>query len=338
MDQNTNRGILVAPRLASQWLMGAVTPIVVPKRGMSDWSAFLPDFEGQSDTIMDTMACLTFSGLAAIETQVNCDIAQKRFSQEALDYFTSAGYMVNGKFKCSARYSAKMNGTSSAGNYVGMVANGFANGHDGLLPESDLPFTAGMTFDQFYSNITPQQVAKAKQIYKYISIQYQELTDAVQMREAVLNAPVQVCTPICPGWDSGATVGTCSGNPSHATVVYELDTFGNYDDFDSYPPFKQKLAANYDLMVMYQFVAQPAPVQPDHTVQCTLKVGMSGSDVTSLQVALKNLGFFPKDQASTGYFGGVTLGAVEAFQKSAGLAVDGIVGSITFSELIKKNV
>lgn len=331
--QNTNHGVLVAPRLASQWLFGGISPIVVPQRKIASWTPFLPDQDPQSDALMDTQACLTFSGLHCIETQVNADIANGRYPQATLDYFKSAGYMVNGKFKCSARYSAKMNGTSIDGNFAAMVAQGFAT--DGLLPDGDLPFVPGSTFLQYYSGVTPQMQSKAKLIYQYITVQYQELTDASQVASAVLNAPVQVCTPVCPGWDSGSIVGMCSGNPQHATMVYGIDLATNsYLDFDTYKPFEQKLASNYDLIEMFQFVAQPAI--PVFTV---MKVGSTGANVEALQVALQSIGYFPNTQTPTQYFGEITLTAVEAFQKANGLAVDGVWGVQSQNMLngLKKN-
>lgn len=330
-SQNKNYGILIAPRLPSQWLYGQASPIIVPQRGIANWSQFLPDFEPQSDPMTDSEACLTFSGLHCIETQVNADIEAGRYPQATIEYFNTSGYMINGKFKCSPRYSAKMNGTSAQGNYVAMVADGFVN--DGLLPANDLPFVPTMTFAEFYAGVTPQMVAKAKLIYQYITVQHQELTDVAQVPGALPNAPVQVCTAVCPGWDSGATVGMCAGNPQHATMIYGINADGSYEDFDTYPPFKQNLAANYDMIVMYQFIAVPA--QPVFTV---MKVGSTGTNVQALQTALQSLGYFPA-QSPTQYFGEITLTAVEAFQKANGLTVDGVWGTKSQAMLIslKKN-
>lgn len=321
MDSN-NKGVITAHRLPSQWLFGAVSPIVLPQRQIADWGQFLPDSEAQSDGLGDTMACLTFSGLHAIEMQVNADIFAKRYPQAALDYFNSAGYMANGKFKCSARYSAKVNGTGKLGNYAAMVMAGFANTSGfGLLPDADWPYDPEMSFNDYYAAIPPQLVAKAKLIYDYVTIQYQELTAQSQVATALSIAPVQVCTTVCAGWDSGSTVSACSGDPEHATVVYGINSDGTYRDFDQYKPFTQNLAANYDFIIMYQCIAQPAIA-----TFTLMKVGSAGSSVSALQQSLKDLGYFPAAQAITQYFGAVTMVAVEAFQKAHGLAVDGVWG------------
>lgn len=60
-----------------------------------------------------------------------------------------------------------------------------------------------------------------------------------------------------------------------------------------------------------------------------LKKGMRGADVQNLQEVLKRLGFLPGNLTTTQYFGNQTYSGVTAFQKNAGLSVDGIVGPST---------
>ena len=62
-----------------------------------------------------------------------------------------------------------------------------------------------------------------------------------------------------------------------------------------------------------------------------LRVGSRGSQVTSLQQRLKQLGYFKGNP--TGYFGRITKNAVISFQRSQGLKTDGIVGSNTWKAL-----
>lgn len=65
----------------------------------------------------------------------------------------------------------------------------------------------------------------------------------------------------------------------------------------------------------------------------TLRFGMSNSHVGMLQKKLKELGYFPKDQSITSYFGVKTRKAVMDFQKAQGLKADGVVGALTNTEL-----
>ena len=68
--------------------------------------------------------------------------------------------------------------------------------------------------------------------------------------------------------------------------------------------------------------------------QQVLKKGMSGQDVVALQNDLTKLGHY--NYSVTGYFGQKTKSAVEDFQRTNGLVVDGIVGRNTLN--IIKNV
>ena len=65
----------------------------------------------------------------------------------------------------------------------------------------------------------------------------------------------------------------------------------------------------------------------------TLRKGSSGSAVKTLQKALMGLGYDLPKYGADGDFGNETLVAVKAFQKKAGLVVDGIVGAKTWAAL-----
>ena len=58
----------------------------------------------------------------------------------------------------------------------------------------------------------------------------------------------------------------------------------------------------------------------------TLQKGTAGNDVKTLQMLLTRRGF---EVPSTGYFGTITKRKVKRFQRSRGLAADGIVGPMT---------
>ncbi len=66
-----------------------------------------------------------------------------------------------------------------------------------------------------------------------------------------------------------------------------------------------------------------------------LETGRNGFDVVFLQVLLADLGYYTG--RVTGYYDDATLAAVRAFQRAAGITVDGIVGPITFYQLGKRN-
>ena len=62
------------------------------------------------------------------------------------------------------------------------------------------------------------------------------------------------------------------------------------------------------------------------------KLGVEHPEVVKLQSRLMELGFL-RESKPTNYFGSLTDAAVKAYQTKEGLAVDGIVGPITFKRL-----
>lgn len=64
-------------------------------------------------------------------------------------------------------------------------------------------------------------------------------------------------------------------------------------------------------------------------VLAALSVGSSGPAVAELQNRLKDLGYFPKDVKTTGYFGTITQQATLQFQRTNNLPADGTIGSQT---------
>jgi peptidoglycan hydrolase-like protein with peptidoglycan-binding domain len=64
----------------------------------------------------------------------------------------------------------------------------------------------------------------------------------------------------------------------------------------------------------------------------TLRIGSRGSAVIDLQTRLATAGFSPGP--ADGIFGSRTDGAVRSFQRARGLKVDGVVGPLTWGELL----
>lgn len=250
-----NTGILLENRQVGDNVYGgfSTTPVA---RAVLDWSSYLPDGEVQKDALTDFMNCTTFSGVHGLETQINYDIEQGKYRQEALDYFQSAGYMENGKFRISVRYSATMNGTTTDGQYMSKVGLGFKNGGDGLLPNKDLPMLPTMSWTEYYAPVSADLIAKAKKIYDYIDFD-NHWVDPYNIASALLNAPVQVAIAVCDGWNTSPLIGMCGGACAHCVLVYGEDTFGDYLILDHYNPFLKKLASNYHIFAAMQYVATP---------------------------------------------------------------------------------
>ena len=67
------------------------------------------------------------------------------------------------------------------------------------------------------------------------------------------------------------------------------------------------------------------------TTSTTLKSGMSGAAVSTMQQKLKDLGYY--DGPVSGNFGNVTWEAVRKFQRKSGLSADGVAGTKTLEKL-----
>lgn len=87
------------------------------------------------------------------------------------------------------------------------------------------------------------------------------------------------------------------------------------------------ITGDVDLDLYY---GEVAPVQ-----RPTLRTGSSGEDVKELQTLLIKAGYSCGKFGADGKFGNSTLEAVKAFQADRGLAVDGVVGTKTWTELNK---
>lgn len=68
----------------------------------------------------------------------------------------------------------------------------------------------------------------------------------------------------------------------------------------------------------------------------TLKPGMSGGRVTTLQLRLTELGFLSSEEDPSGRMDELTLEAVKSFQRNANLDDDGVVGAATLAALNRR--
>lgn len=81
-------------------------------------------------------------------------------------------------------------------------------------------------------------------------------------------------------------------------------------------------------------VATSSPAFSAYSFLRNLWVGSRGGDVTALQNILKEGGYFSGE--ATGYFGGLTMKAVRAFQKDNGISQTGYFGPLTRDSIGKR--
>lgn len=234
LTANTNTGVLEERPKGSDYLADVVSGIsyeVVNPSG--DWSDSLPQGEIQIGKYGDTFACVTFSAL-------NC--------LEVLTGKKDSGY--------SDRYTAKQSGTTRQGNYLTKVADSIR--HDGLVEESEWSWeprgdNPRYTWDEFYKDIPQDVQDKGKEFAKKFDIQYEWVpTDVVSLKKHLKQAPLQIVTQVCGGWNKPPVNG-CGFGTQHATMLYKIDDEG-YHIFDHYEPFKKVLKSDYVIAYAMKYV------------------------------------------------------------------------------------
>ena len=191
---------------------------IVNKDG--DWRNWKPLDEKQYDIKFDTMSCTTFSALNVIETWVNWLMYNDKLTVAQLEELNKLGFIENGKFNASDRFTAIMSGTTQKGNYFPSVWNSIKT--DGLLPEKDFPY-GGNNWNEYHNKslITEAMKTKAKKILDILEFAYEwtPVTEtSIELSEALKQAPVQVAVT--------------KEAPQHAIMLMKMDW-----EFETYPPF-----------------------------------------------------------------------------------------------------
>lgn len=195
-----------------------ITWEIVNKSG--DWRSWKPSEEKQYDMNFDTMSCTTFSALNVVETWVNWLIQNNKLSSSQLEQLRNLGFIENGKFNSSDRFTAIMSGTMPNGNYFPNVWNSIKD--DGILPEKDLPFGGKNQVEYLNKSLITQEMKdKARKILDIFEFVYEwtPVTETSQeLSEALLQSPMQVAVT--------------KESPKHAIELLKMDW-----EFESYPPF-----------------------------------------------------------------------------------------------------
>src|SRR5680860_1318030 len=197
----------------------------------ADWTSYLPSDEMQIGLYFDTMACVTFSATNVVETQMNFMFMQGVFSLEACVFFEAGGWLINGKFNFSDRFTAKMSNTTKDGNYLQAVWDSIK--HHGLLPEADWAYprrqrTPVFDWDDYYKEIPQDLKDKALKILDYIDVAYEwtvrnQLTpytnnEILELKRELKQAPLQLAASTCK-WGGDVILACGKTTASHATMI-----------------------------------------------------------------------------------------------------------------------
>ena len=220
-----------------------------------DWTKYLPDGEPQTNGVQDTDACVTFSALHCIETQLNRYLATSQLSSDFLQFLNEKGYIQNGKIRFSALFNAILDGTTVSGNSMVAVDNSIIA--VGLIPETMLPLPPGEDFVQYMNkaNITQEMKITAALFLDFVNIRPKFLYTPVTS-QTLATAPVQLCIAICAGYTTEPVVGACTQLPQHCVMQYGID--GGQQIFDTILPYQKTLAADYGNFGVMQYIVTPA--------------------------------------------------------------------------------
>lgn len=298
LNPTINTGFLEGSR-PTDWLGGTIPH---EQRNITkDWEQFLSIEERQNYTLFDAMECVSQSSTNAWEAQANQMLKEGLWPQDALKFWNKHGYIVNGKFEVSHRFTAKMSGTTRAGNYFFRVLDSLRL--DGVIPEHKWTYQEGMDWDAYYAEIPEELKLLAKESLKYHSFAYENIAVGTEERKLETIKKTLEHTPIvfgiatCQPWDEDVPV--CGFNPNHAVMCYRVNKDNSFMIFDSYLPYKKRLEFGYQISSAYKAVIYPvkrieAKIEPGFLTE-DIKFGESGLNVLKLKDSLNKLGWKTKD-------------------------------------------
>lgn len=221
-----------------------------------DWGPYLPTDERQSGKFFDSMACVSFSALNVIETQINYFLANNMLSFSTKTQLSLMGFIdPNGKFNGSDRFLAKASGTTSAGNYLNVVAETIRK--QGIAPERDWTWDLDtFTWELFYAGIPTSVSEKAKQFLNLFDIQYEwvyDMDDAKHLKQA----PLQIAIVTCGGWNNPPVAWCNVQGANHAVMMYKQAAGGERVIYDHYVPYIKQLNLDYGIPYRMKIIVSP---------------------------------------------------------------------------------
>ena len=266
LKEGTNTGVLIQEPRPTDFIAGDanISSTSISRLESGDWRPFLPDPESQNSIYFDSMACVTFSAIKSIAIHLNRLLADKVIPVETLIEMEKQGYLKNGQFNFSERFTAKLSGTTHMGNYAVSVWDSIRK--DGLIPEADWAYPRGKTtpafdWDDYYAPIPDVLKEKGKAFLKFFGISYQWLATGGGATDAQFNAwlkvgPIQILTPVCPPWNTTDMIPACGRVVSHATTMVARKD-GAVIIADHYSPFEKQLSLEYSIPYALQGFITP---------------------------------------------------------------------------------
>lgn len=257
-----------------------MTPIKYEVRVLDgDWTPYFGNYQNQKWGQWDSNSCWALSAINCAEDQCEWLMKNKKFTAEAIKFFSSNGYIdEDGDFSFSERFLEILSGVHDNGNnqmtaWVLMQENG-------LIPRSMLDYSAERA-NKFYSKaafnddyfnkaeITPAMVELGRQSLKYINISRQwignnfKTPDINVLRAALKQAPLQIGVPVPVDkylWNREFVQYDGRKIADHAVQLYKMNLDDTYGIFDQYLPNLKRLSKDYFLPLVTQGIINATPV------------------------------------------------------------------------------
>lgn len=243
LEQGVNMGVIepTAKEVKASSKVGldlSLYPILFPD---SNCDAFVTDFQPQFDAYFDTLGCNIFSGVKAIETNLNAMLIDSDYCQQDGRFYFS---------KRAACVAAGLDGTqgSSQAQFETMIST------KGLTSELKWPFNLTMSQSEFFSQLSVSVRTDSLKYIKRFPTEFLSLaTDKDSLNEALKYGAIKLFIATGFNWNKGEPyVIPRTANPmNHGVVLRYIDSDG-YHIHDQYPPFKKVLAPDYRIFYAFQ--------------------------------------------------------------------------------------
>lgn len=285
--ENKNLGVIIKEPSGKDFIVGSTSPIVFENRNtLGDWRILEGPDERQSSRQWDTMGCVSFSAVnGSIATQLNWMIINNLLSGPTLAWLKQKGYLMNNKVNLSERFIVVRSGTSEAGNTAQNVWDAIRN--QGIPPEILCPNNLEQYTREQYFNIPYGETdIVAAEWKKYFNVSY-EFLSKTDIKKHLHHAPLQILTAVCSGWTTDNPIKACDQPIQHATCIMAMDSDGDFEIEDSYPPFDKRLNSDYQIPYVIKGILTPIPQKVDSFIfGRDLVFGERSTDILKLQVRL----------------------------------------------------
>jgi hypothetical protein len=238
IELNKRKFGLIEGKKITDYIAGSNSPIVRKKLTDGNWIDYKPEHEQQFnyENLYDTLMCVTFATLDALETLFMYHLHKGNISKENVVWLKEKGYFKNGFINFNDRFSAINGGTTSKGAYQFSVIDGIV--HKGCIPQDIFPMSSNFSDNIDSKFITEEMYNLGLEFKKRFPILY-EWVNNEDVIKFLQYAPLTAS--VC--YDSGQEVLSPNNSPNHRIMVYEatnefIGVNDSYDELKKYNPSK----------------------------------------------------------------------------------------------------